>query len=55
MIVIYEKYLRVHVCIGAAINYFELNLNWIEKDPLTAMSSATMLLTMKNSWVHAFQ
>ena len=25
MIVIYEKYLRVHVCIGAAINYFELN------------------------------
>ena len=28
MIVIYKKYLRVHVCIGAAINYFELN--WIE-------------------------
>ena len=29
MIVIDEKYLRVHVCIGAAIRYFELNLNWI--------------------------
>ena len=28
MIVIDEKYLRVHVCIGAAIKYFELN--WIE-------------------------
>ena len=27
MIVIDEKYLRVHVCIGAAIKYFELN--WI--------------------------
>ena len=27
MIVIDEKYLRVHVCIGAAIKYFELKLN----------------------------